>query len=72
MVGQIGQAWNQNFPQTDEQEESGVNGVSSTQSASAEGGETVDTVAQDSELSPEQYRQVILTKEVSSYIYIFE
>ena len=62
VVGQIGQAWNQNYPLTNEQEETGVNGVSSTQSTGAEG----DTVAvtPDVELTTEQYRQVILAKDV--------
>ena len=61
VVGQIGQAWNQNYPLTDEKEEIGVNGVSSTQTTHAELG---------SELTSEQYIQIILAKEVRFLAYL--
>ena len=56
VVGQIGQAWNQ--PQAEEQlEDTGVNGVSSD-TPSVENGDYSD-------LSPQQYKEVIISKEVS-------
>ncbi|KAI6657518.1 hypothetical protein LOD99_263 [Oopsacas minuta] len=61
VVGQIGQAWNPS--QTDEQEDTGINGVSSTQSSSVEEADTLGKLEQDSESSTQQYKQVIASVE---------